>query len=213
MRLFFLYAYKICIFIKSKYFDLFNQANTGIKFYVYGIRVAGKSIVRGRVDISMPRTASFSIGHGLRINSGRQHNPIGREDNMLFFVGPGAVLTIGDNVGMSSAAIVCRKEISIGSNVLIGGGVCIYDTDFHSIDYVSRNNPAQDKLTTVMRPVSIGDNVFIGAHATILKGVSIGQGAVIGACSVVTKSVPAHEIWAGNPAKFVRKINSRVEST
>jgi len=210
MRLFVMFAYKACILIKHFICDLLNRVNTALKFYIYGIKVAGKSRIRGRIDISMPRTASFSIGRGLRINSGRKHNPIGRENNTLFFVGPGASLTIGDNVGMSSVAIVCRKEVVIGSNVLIGGGVCIYDTDFHSIDYVSRANSSQDKLTTVMRPVSIGDNVFIGAHATILKGVSIGQGAVIGACSVVTKSVPAHEIWAGNPAKFIRKINSGV---
>ena len=55
-------------------------------------------------------------------------------------------------------------------------------------------------------PVVIEDNVFIGARCIILKGVTIGENSVVGAGSVVTKSIPANEIWAGNPAKFIRKI-------
>lgn len=55
-------------------------------------------------------------------------------------------------------------------------------------------------------PVVIGDNVFIGAKCIILKGVTIGENSIVGAGSVVTKSIPANEIWAGNPAKFIRKI-------
>ena len=55
-------------------------------------------------------------------------------------------------------------------------------------------------------PVVIGGNVFIGARCIILKGVTIGENSIIGAGSVVTKSIPANEIWAGNPAKFIRKI-------
>lgn len=55
-------------------------------------------------------------------------------------------------------------------------------------------------------PVVIKDGVFIGAHCIILKGVTIGEKSIIGAGSVVTKSIPDGEIWAGNPAKFIRRI-------
>ena len=55
-------------------------------------------------------------------------------------------------------------------------------------------------------PVVIKDGAFIGAHCIILKGVSIGEKSVVGAGSVVTKSIPDGEIWAGNPAKFIRRI-------
>lgn len=53
--------------------------------------------------------------------------------------------------------------------------------------------------------VTIGNDVWIGAHAIILSGVTIGDGAVIGAGSVVSRDVAPYEIWAGNPAQFVRR--------
>ena len=55
--------------------------------------------------------------------------------------------------------------------------------------------------------MTIKDNAFIGSHSTILKGVTIGENAVIGACSLVSKDIPANEIWAGNPIKFIKKID------
>ena len=55
-------------------------------------------------------------------------------------------------------------------------------------------------------PVIIKDGVFIGADTLILKGVTIGEKSVIGAGSIVTRNVPAGKIWAGNPAKFLRRL-------
>jgi acetyltransferase-like isoleucine patch superfamily enzyme len=109
---------------------------------------------------------------------------------------------------MSSTAIVCHNKIEIGDNVNLGGNVVIYDTDFHSLNPIERLNRELDIKGTKTKPVKIGNNVFIGAHSTILKGVFIGDNSVIGACSVVTKNVPENEIWGGNPAKFIKKINS-----
>lgn len=56
------------------------------------------------------------------------------------------------------------------------------------------------------RCLFIGNSVFIGAKSIILKGVTIGENSVIGAGSVITKSVPANQMWAGNPARFIRSI-------
>lgn len=63
----------------------------------------------------------------------------------------------------------------------------------------------EDMKHRVCRAVTIREGAFIGAHCVILKGVTIGKNAVVGAGSVVTKSIPDNEIWAGNPAKFIRK--------
>ena len=55
--------------------------------------------------------------------------------------------------------------------------------------------------------VIIGDHVFIGMNTLIVNAVKIGDFAVIAAGSVVTKDIPAYELWGGNPAKFIKKIN------
>jgi acetyltransferase-like isoleucine patch superfamily enzyme len=134
-------------------------------------------------------------------------NPIGRFNRCSLIVGNEGTLIIGNNVGMSSTAIVCRHHIEIGDNVNLGGNVVIYDTDFHSLNSESRLNYKIDQIETKIAAVKIGKSAFIGGHSTILKGVEIGENSIIGACSVVTRNVPANEIWAGNPAKKIRSIN------
>ncbi len=156
--------------------------------------------------IMVHHSACCTIGKNFHCNSGNA-NPIGRNTCSYIFVAPGAVLTIGDDVGMSNTAIVCHTSIAIGNRVKMGGGVVIYDTDFHSLDPVLRSNPATDAPNAAKTPVVIEDDVFVGAHCTILKGVRICRGAVIGACSVVTKHIPAGEVWAGNPAKCIKAAN------
>ena len=118
----------------------------------------------------------------------------------------GAILFIGDNSGLNSSLIYCAQQITIGNNVKIGGGTRIYDTNFHSTDKLKRANPLTDKNDTHTSPVIIGDNVFIGTNCIISKGVVIGDNSIIAAGSVVVKSVPANEIWGGNPARFIKKI-------
>ena len=55
-------------------------------------------------------------------------------------------------------------------------------------------------------PITVGDNVWIGANVSVLPGVSIGDNSVIGAGSVVTRSIPANVLAAGNPCRVIREI-------
>lgn len=146
-----------------------------------------------------------SIGRNFRMNNGPKGNPIGSFRRCMFVVDRGAELTIGDNVGISQTALICQKSITILNNVKLGGGVCIYDTDFHSLDPKVRAS-SEDMKQRMEKPVLIKNNAFIGAHSIILKGVTIGENSIIGAGSVVTKSVPDNQIWGGNPAKFIRNL-------
>lgn len=155
--------------------------------------------------IMVARGGKCTIGHNFSMHNGINGNPIGCYERCTFFVDKNAVLTIGNNVGISQSALICHKSITIGNNVKIGGGVCIYDTDFHSLNPSIRCS-ADDLKYRVDKPVQINDNVFIGAKSIILKGVTIGENSIIGAGSVVTKFIPANQIWAGNPAKFIRNI-------
>lgn len=82
----------------------------------------------------------------------------------------------------------------------------MYDTDFHSLDYTLRRSHTLDMKGKKMAKVTVEHDVFIGAGCIILKGVTIGACSIIGAGSVVTKDIPANQIWAGNPAKFIRNL-------
>jgi acetyltransferase-like isoleucine patch superfamily enzyme len=150
--------------------------------------------------------AKVSIGHHFMMNNGTLNNKIGRQQPCFFIVAKNGELVIRDNAGISATAIVCWNRIEIGNNVRIGGGTVIYDTDFHSLNYLDRIPVPEITDNIKTAPILINDNVFIGAHSTILKGVTIGKNSIVGACSVVTKNIPENEVWAGNPAKFIREL-------
>lgn len=171
--------------------------------YLNGCEYGSQLKVSGFLQVYVTRRGSLTIGNNCTINSGRKHNVIGRQQRNIFWVE--GELEIGNNVGISCSAIICNHKIIIGDNVIIGGNTVVYDTDFHSLDLDIRKCGA-DKNFAAKAPVLIKDDVFIGAHTTILKGVTIGKGSVIGAGSVVARNVPDGEIWAGNPAVFLRKI-------
>ena len=146
----------------------------------------------------------ISIGKKTKINSSKFKNVIGGDTRTSFVVKKGAKLVIGENVKISNSAFYCAESITIGNNVMIGGSTKIWDTDFHSLDPAKRlENPNEGYNT---RPVIIHDNAFIGGFSIILKGTEIGENSVIGAGSVVSGTIPPNEIWAGNPAKFVKKV-------
>ena len=204
--MFHIYFYRVSKRIFRAIYLVYSRTVVWLKFRFNNVKVGSgmKSFGIPLVDVWLG--SSFSIGNNFMMCNGKYFNVIGRQQSCCFVVGNNGLLTIGDNVGISDSAIICHKRISIGDNVVIGGNVVIYDTDFHSLDKEQRADPMLDLQHTKCVPVIIEKDVFIGAHSTILKGVTIGEGAIIGACSVVTRSVPKNEIWAGNPAKFIKSI-------
>lgn len=177
---------------------------TYIVFKLNGVVFANDFVTQGRPVVNVSLKGYMQVGRLFIANSGK-YNPIGRQQPCYFIVAEGATLQIGDNVGISCSAIVCRKQVVIHNNVRIGGNTVIYDTDFHSLQADQRTGLLEDGSYIEQAPVVIEENAFIGAHSTILKGVTIGRNSIIGAGSVVSKSIPANQIWAGNPAKFIRE--------
>ena len=174
------------------------------KFKVFDISFSSFT-TNGVPVIDIYGGAQLSIGARFNMNNGIRYNQIGRQQPCFFIANNGGQIVIGENVGMSSTAIHCNKSIRIGNNVRIGGNTVIYDTDFHSLNIESRIGEKENIANVIMKEVVIGDNVFIGAHCVILKGVTIGDNSIVGAGAVVAKSIPPNEIWAGNPARFIKK--------
>lgn len=146
-----------------------------------------------------------TLGKDVIFNSSLTSNPVGIFKPCTIFVQKSGELQIGSKSGFSGVSIHCANKITIGQYVNCGGNVCIWDSDFHPLHYEDRRVDDISKINSA--PISIGDDVFIGANAIILKGVNIGARAIIGAGSVVTKNIPADEIWAGNPIRFIKKTS------
>ena len=108
----------------------------------------------------------------------------------------GDAVDIGENVILRGGG-----GITVGSRVLIAAGAAIVSVG-HPIC-----PPRWGK--TIGKPITIGDDVWIGVNAVVLPGVTIGEGAVVAAGAVVTKDVPPYSVVAGVPAKVIKKIESR----
>ncbi len=98
--------------------------------------------------------------------------------------------------------------IEIGDNVVISYNVLMVTHD-ESTALVKDENGRRYHIA----PITIGNNVFIGAGAIILPGVTVGNNVVIGAGSVVTKSIGDNVVVAGNPAKFIQTFDSFHQKT
>ena len=123
-------------------------------------------------------------------------------DFTILFGGPSKPVTIGDDFFIGTHCYVNGVAgLTIGSRVTIAHGAMIFT------DSGPNTSPIlQKRFPIVAAPVTIGDDVWIGAGAMILPGVTIGSRCVVGAGSVVKENVPDNTIVAGSPAKVIGKI-------
>ncbi|NDV68546.1 sugar O-acetyltransferase [Dysgonomonas sp. 25] len=118
-----------------------------------------------------------------------------------FYCDYGENIYAGDKVFINFGAVILDgAKVTIGSKTLIAPGVHIY-TAQHPVEVAER------RLWENCLPVTIGEECWIGGHATICPGVTIGDRVVIGAGSVVTKDIPSDSLAVGNPARVVKKLN------
>ena len=120
---------------------------------------------------------------------------------------------IGENCNICSHCMI-ENEVKIGNNVTIKNGVQLWDgmsiedNVFIGANVTFTNDKyPRSKQAFELLPIIIKKGASIGAGSSIIGGITIGEGAMIGTGSVVTKDVPAGELWFGNPAKFIRKID------
>lgn len=122
-----------------------------------------------------------------------------------FYCDYGYNIEVGDNFYANfNLVILDEAKVRFGDNVFIAPN-CGFYTAGHPLDSASRNRGLE-----YAKPITVGDNVWVGTHVCVLPGVSIGDNCVIGAGSVVTRDVPANSLAVGNPCRVVRDISTGV---
>lgn len=197
VNVFLLKIYNIPKVLRMKWSVYFNRWYFRAKKIEYGLNlnVIGNMSIYGKGNIK--------IGNNFMMTNDCNVNPISSNIKGAFYTEENAFVSIGDNVGMSATRLWIGKRLTIGNNVKIGACTLLIDTDSHPIDYNIRRTSNEG---TKASPITIEDDVWIGAHSIILKGVTIGARSIIGAGSVVTKDIPCDCIAAGNPCKVIKNL-------
>lgn len=119
-----------------------------------------------------------------------------------FYCDYGYNIILGDNVFINFNCVVLDvMPVRIGSRTLLGPNVQLY-TATHPMNFKERALGLE-----LAKPITIGEDVWVGGSVVICPGVSIGNRCVIGAGSVVTKDIPPDVFAAGNPCKVIRKLD------
>ena len=175
-----------------------------------GLLFIGKRVqLKFKNKINLGR--SVTIGDYVQINALSKHGvQIGNNVSILrntiiectgVIRNLGEGLVIGNNVGIAQNCFIqVRGKVSIGNDVIFGPNVMIF----------SENHNFSDKTIPIVQqgetrlPVTIENNVWLGARSVILGGVTIGEGSIVAAGAVVNKDVPSFSIVAGVPAKIIK---------
>ncbi|WP_270888465.1 acyltransferase [Pedococcus sp. 5OH_020] len=110
-------------------------------------------------------------------------------------------LVVEDRAGIGASSwFIGGGSIHLGRNLRMGPQ-CLFITNDHP---VPGHGQTFDDVQGTSRPITVEDDVFLGARTVVLPGVTIGTGATVGAASVVTKDIPAGAVAAGSPARVLR---------
>lgn len=132
----------------------------------------------------------------------------------IFFMKLANILPLS---GKKRASLMRFGGVNIGKNTMIYSG-CTFDTVYPELITIGSGvrltsgckiithflDPSVPGVHFKIAPVVIEDDVFIGMNTIICNSVTIGKGAIIGAGSVVTKDIPPYQVWAGNPARYIK---------
>lgn len=135
---------------------------------------------------------------------------IGEETKIGAFVEIQKNATIGKRCKISSHTFIC-EGVTIEDNVFVGHGVVFINDSYPRA--TTPEGTLQTEQDWHVERTLVKKGASIGSGATILSRVVIGENAMVGAGSVVTKDVPARCIVAGNPARFLRSVETEVEVT
>ena len=150
----------------------------------------------------------FSMLRKFRAFTGKlMFSNVGQNINLEKNVNAASSLTIGNNSGIGQFAYI-SGETHIGDNVMMAKNVRIFTRNHN---FSSLQIPMCKQGTSEEKPVTIGDDVWIGDSVILLPGTRIGNGVVIGAGAVVRGEIPDFAIVTGNPAQIVAYREDRTQ--
>ncbi|MDQ0371058.1 acyltransferase [Catenuloplanes indicus] len=144
--------------------------------------------IRGRIRLR--RGVTVVIGDRCRLNK------------LVRFAGPG-VVRIGPDTLLNGSWVGCWTTVTVGAGSLLSDCELV-DNTFHNLD-PARRHAAPSPSTRA--PITVGENVWIGAGALVMKGVTIGRDSVVGAATVVRTDVPARVVVIGNPQQIAKRFD------
>lgn len=153
---------------------------------------AGKNAIVGKnVTFRLTDNARLVIGDHSIIDDG----------SFFILTKPEPELILGQHVGIGIGCLIaCKTKMVIGDHTRLGAGVIIRDST-----HEHKKGLRLLETETIIKPVTIGKNIWIGDRVMILPGVTIGDGAVISANSVVTHDVKPNTLVAGQPARAIKE--------
>lgn len=149
------------------------------------VRVRGRPVVVAR--------GHLVVGDRVQVVSDVARTEIVAEAGGRLEIGSRTLVNFG-------SSLVAVRRVTIGARCLIGPHCMIMDTGFH------RSEPDRRLEAPEPEPITIGENVWLGARVIVLPGVTIGDDAVIGIGSIVTHDIPARSVAVGVPARVVRSL-------
>ncbi len=144
--------------------------------------------IRGRIRLR--RGVTVVIGDRCRLNK------------LVRFAGPGTV-TVGADSLLNGSWIGCWTTVTVGAGSLLSDCELV-DNTFHNLDPARRHQPPSPGTRA---PITLGENVWVGAGALVMKGVTIGRDSVVGAAAVVRSDVPDRVVVIGNPQQIVKRFD------
>jgi len=209
--------------LKAAAWRLLDPALAGLASRIkhLGLLAARTDRVRLERMLIVPASTEIAAEAELFNHARREHFAIGEFGwirGELYVTHPRGRLEIGHHVVIGrQTRIWASLDIRIGNYVKIAHAVDIHDSDSHPLDARMRRQDAEafcerreppDVYRVEAAPVRIEDCAWICFKASILKGVTIGRGAIVAAGAVVTKDVAPYTMVAGNPARFVKRLES-----